>query len=124
MPFNGAGLFTRVYQWVNDEVLGLNVDATRTDTDSNDIATGLSNCVTRDGQSPLTANIPAGGFKITNMGSGSSATDSVNYGQVFNSPNFFTPYATTSPPLMDNSLRLATTSYVVQTVLAMSLPTQ
>ena len=96
MPFNGAGLFTRIYQWVNDAALGLNVDATRTDTDSNDIAAGLSNCVTRDGQSPFLANIPAGGFKITGLLAGNSPADSTNYGQVFNNPTFVTPNASAS----------------------------
>lgn len=124
MPFNGVGLFTRVYQWVNDEVLGLNVDATRTDTDSNDIAAGLSNCVTRDGQSPWLGNLPAGTYKITGLGTGSATTDSVNYGQVFNSPTFITPRAATSPAASDNSTLLATTAMVQQVAFAASLPAQ
>lgn len=124
MAFNGAGLFTRIYQWVNDAALGLNVDATRTDTDSNDIAAGLSNCVTRDGQSPWLNNLPAAGFKLTGLGSGMNAADSVNYGQVFNSPAFVTPSATTSPPIGDNSLRLATTAFAVQLAFSASLPGQ
>lgn len=124
MAFNGAGLFTRIYQWVNDAALGLNVDATRTDTDSNDIASGLSNCVTRDGQSPWLANLPAAGFKLTGLGTGMNAADSVTFDQVFNSPSFVTPYATTSPILGDNSLRLATTAYVVQQAFSVALPAQ
>lgn len=124
MPFNGAGVFTRVYQWVNDAANGIFVDATRTDTDSNDIATGLTNCVTRDGQSAWTANLPAGGFKVTGLASGSAASDSVNYGQVFNSPAFVTPTATTSPALGDNSLLLATTAFVAQQAFSTALPAQ
>lgn len=88
MPYNGTGIFNRVYQWVNDAALGIFVDATRTDTDSNDIAAGLTNCVTRDGQSPWLANLPAGGFKITNLATGTQPTDSVNYAQVFVAPVF------------------------------------
>ena len=88
MPYNGVGVFTRVYQWVQDAANGIFVDATRTDTDSNDIASGLTNCVTRDGQSPWLNNIPAGGFKITNLGIGAQPTDSVNYQQVFTNPTF------------------------------------
>lgn len=124
MAFNGAGLFTRIYQWVNDAALGLNVDATRTDTDSNDIASGLSNCVTRDGQSPWLANLPAAGFKLTGLGAGMNAADSVTFSQVFNSPIFVTPSATTSPILGDNSLRLATTAFVVQQAFSVALPAQ
>lgn len=124
MPYNGVGVFTRIYQWVQDAANGIFVDATRTDTDSNDIAAGLTNCVTRDGQSPWLANIPAGNFKITGLANGSNTTDSVNYGQVFNSPAFVTPSATTSPPNGDNSLLLATTAFVQQTAFQTALPAQ
>lgn len=124
MPFNGAGLFTRIHQWVNDAALGLNVDAARTDTDSNDIASGLTNCVTRDGQSPSFANLPMNGFKHTGLGIGSLATDSINYGQVFNSPSFTSPSATASPPADDNSFRLATTAWVNQIAFSTALPAQ
>jgi len=124
MPFNGVGVFNRVYQWVQDAANGIFVDATRTDTDSNDIAAGLTNCVTRDGQSPWLANIPAGGFKITGLVNGINSSDSVNYGQVFNSPSFVTPSATTSPPNGDNSLRLATTAFAQQLAFQTALPAQ
>lgn len=52
MPFNGAGVFTRIYNWVTDQANGIYVQADRMDTDTDDIATALSNCVTRDGQTP------------------------------------------------------------------------
>lgn len=124
MPFNGTGVFNRIYQWVNDRTNGIDVDADRMDLDSNDIAQGLSNCITRDGQSPAFANLPMGGKKLTNLGTGSSNTDSVNYGQVFNSPAFITPSATTSPSSSDNSLRLATTAMVQQVAFNAALPVQ
>lgn len=124
MPYNGLGVFQRVYQWVADAANGIFVDATRTDTDSNDIAAGLTNCVTRDGQSPWTANLPSGGFKITGLPVGSNVGDSVNYGQVFNSPAFVTPSATTSPPNGDNSLLLATTAFAQQLAFQTALPAQ
>lgn len=124
MPFNGVGLFQRIYQWVVDEANSVPVDATRTDTDSNDIADGLTNCVTRDGQSPWLANLPAGGYKITGLGNGALASDSVNYGQVFISPAFITPTATTSPSLGDSSLKLATTAFVAAQIASATLPGQ
>lgn len=124
MAFNGTGLFTRIYQWANDAALGFNVDATRTDTDSNDIAAGLSNCVTRDGQSPWLSNLPAGGMKITGMGVGNVATDSVNYGQVFNSPAFITPSITANPAANDNTLLIPSTSWVNQIAFQNALPAQ
>jgi len=88
MPFNGAGVFTRIYSWITDAANGLYVDATRTDTDSDDIADGLTNCITRDGQSPATANIPLGGFKITGLATGTLGTDAVNFTQTFVAPSY------------------------------------
>ena len=52
MPFNGSGLFTRAYNWVNDAANAIPITASRMDADSNDFAAGLSNCLTRDGQAP------------------------------------------------------------------------
>lgn len=75
MAFNGSGTFNRLYSWVTDAANGVNIDATRMDNETNGIATALSNCVTRDGQSPFLANVPAGGFKITGLGTPSSTTD-------------------------------------------------
>lgn len=83
MPFNGSGTFSRVYSWVADAANGLFISSSRTDTDSNDIAAGLTNCVTRDGQSPATADLPMGAHKITNLANGTVATDACTYGQVF-----------------------------------------
>lgn len=91
MPFNGSGVFSRLYSWVTDAANGVLVRSDRMDADTNDIADALTNCVTRDGQSPWTANLPAGGYKITGLGNGSLATDSVTYSQVFTSGTFTTP---------------------------------
>lgn len=82
MPFNGSGLFTRVYNWAADALAGIPAEPARFDTDAQDMATALSNCVTRNGQSPATANLPMGGFKLTGLAAGSAAGDSVNYGQL------------------------------------------
>jgi hypothetical protein len=122
MPFNGQGLFTRVYQWANDLALGLDVDANRTDTDSNDIAAGLSNCITRDGQSPPTENLPMGNMKLTGLAAGTNAADSVNYGQVFVNPVFTNPSATSSPPFGDASLALATMAALAAASFSSALP--
>lgn len=66
MPFNGSGVFNRNFSWTIDAANTIPITATRVDSDTNDIASGLSNCVTRDGQSPAMADLPMGGFKFTN----------------------------------------------------------
>ncbi len=141
MPYNGAGLFQRIYSWVADAAAAINVDATRMDTDTNDIAVGLSNCVTRDGQSPALANLPMGGFKLTGLANGSTPTDSTTFGQVFTGPTFTGMTATgainfaggtvtaniitfrTMPP-GTNTTDGATTAFVIATAMSAALPAQ
>jgi hypothetical protein len=79
LPFNGSGTFSRVYSWTTDATNGLDISSSRMDADTNDIANGLSNCVTRDGQSPATANIPMGGFSITGLADGTAANPSLRW---------------------------------------------
>lgn len=81
MAFDGNGTFNRLYSWVADRNAGINIDATRSDNEDNGFATGLSTCMTKDGQSTPTANLKMGGFKFTNIGSGSARTDSIQLGQ-------------------------------------------
>lgn len=95
MPFNGSGTFNRLYSWVQDAANGIKIRADRMDNEMNGMATGLSTCVTRDGQSPATANLPMGGFKHTNV---ADADDLANYpslDQVIQQAyNFVTPGGT------------------------------
>lgn len=113
MPFNGTGTFVRVYNWTTDAANGILVRADRMDTETDGIATGLSNCITRDGQSVPFANIPMGTYKFTGLGNGSSPQDSVTYSQVFTSPAFTgTPTAPTAA-VDTATTQIATTAYVV-----------
>lgn len=43
-----------------------------------DVATALSNRICKDGQSTPTANIPMGGYKITNLAAGTARTDAAS----------------------------------------------
>lgn len=80
MPYSGAGVFSLVAG--NPVVTGTTISSTWANNTLSDIATGLSTAVCRDGQSTITANIPMGGFKLTGLGAGSAANDSVRLGQV------------------------------------------
>jgi hypothetical protein len=83
MPFNGSGIFNRVYSWVADKAAGLDISSSRMDTDSNDIASnGLGNCLTRDGQGQATANLPMAGFRHTGVSNAVNRTDYAAFGQV------------------------------------------
>lgn len=58
------------------------ISSTKYNNVINDIATGLSLCLTKDGQQVATANIPFGGFRATNVGitavAGSVGTPAIN----------------------------------------------
>ena len=57
MPFNGSGTFTRLYNWTDDAANGIKIRADRMDAEMDGFATGLTDCVTRDGQSAATAEM-------------------------------------------------------------------
>ena len=86
MPFNGSGQFTRLYSWVTDAAASLNISSTRMDGEDNGFAAGLSNCMTRDGQSPALADIPFGGKKATGLADGTLPSDAATFGQVLGTP--------------------------------------
>jgi hypothetical protein len=82
MAFNGSGTFNRIYNWVNDKANGFKIMASRMDNEFDGIATGLSQCITKDGQTTISANIPMANYKFTGLGNGTTRTDSIALGQV------------------------------------------
>ena len=84
MSFNGSGTFTRIYNWVTDKNQNINITASRMDDEDNNFASGLSNCITKDGQTILTQNIPFNSKKITGLANGVNIDDAINLGQLQN----------------------------------------
>jgi len=82
MAFNGAGVFVRLYSWAADAAAAIKIRADRMDNEFNGIATGLSTCLTKDGQTTPTANLPMGGYKHQNVANGASRTEYPSLGQV------------------------------------------
>ena len=79
MAFNGSGVFNLVSG--NPVVTGTTISSTWANNTLSDVATGLSNCVTRDGQSPATANLPMGGYKLTGLALATATGDALSYGR-------------------------------------------
>lgn len=75
MPFNGSGTFNRVYDWTDDRDADVKILASRMDEEMDGFATGLTNCMTLDGQSTPTANLGMGGYKLTNLGTPTADAD-------------------------------------------------
>lgn len=81
MSFNGSGTF-QINTAGQPVVTGTVISSTAFNALTADLATGLSTCITKDGQTTPSANIPMGGFKITNLANGTNATDAVNFSQL------------------------------------------
>lgn len=85
MPW-AAGTYTKgnagTGGWTGDASLGIGIEAGRHDTQDNDFATGINQCLNKDGTNAATGNLNAGGFKITAMAAGTADTDAMRYGQV------------------------------------------
>jgi len=81
MSYNGAGTFV-INSAGQPVAAGTAITATAFNALTADLATGLSTAMCKDGQSTATGNLPMGGFKLTGLGNGSAATDSVALGQL------------------------------------------
>jgi len=82
MPYNGSGVFTRLYSWVNDAAANIKIRADRMDNEMNGMAVALSTAITKDGQTTITANLPMSSFRHTGVGNAASRTDYAAFGQV------------------------------------------
>lgn len=82
MAFNGSGLFSRLYNWVNDRDANIDITASRMDAEMDGFATGLTNCITKNGVTTPTANLKMGGYKHTNVATASAKTHYAQAGQV------------------------------------------
>jgi hypothetical protein len=75
MPFNGSGQFTRVENWQADAAAGIKIRADLHDNEDDNLASGLSSVICRDGQSQITQDIPWNAKKITNLANPVNAQD-------------------------------------------------
>lgn len=81
MSFNGSGLF-QINTSGQPVVTGTAIDPTVFNALTADLATGLTTCLTKDGQTTPTANIPMGANKITGLAAGTASTDAANIGNL------------------------------------------
>lgn len=82
MPFNGSGVFVRLYSWSNDALNNIKIRADRMDNETNGISTALSTCITKDGQTTVTADLPMANFKHTGVGAAAARTQYARTDQV------------------------------------------
>lgn len=78
-----AGVFTRARNWVNDKNGAINPQAALFDQEDDNFATGLNNCVTKDGLNKPSASMDWNGQILTNvaritaLGAGSAAAPTI-----------------------------------------------
>ena len=82
MSFDGSGTFHRDHTWASDAQSGIKIRADIHDTHDQDIANGISQCITKTGETTITTDIPWSNHKITGLAPGIAPTDAVNYGQL------------------------------------------
>ncbi len=78
MPWNGSGLFTRVRNWVTDKNNGIKIVASLHDSEDDNLANGLNNCVTKDGQSKMAADFAPNSDTAYDLGTSSQAWRNIN----------------------------------------------
>lgn len=86
MAFNGSGAFLPQDPPAYPAIPGEDIIADYFNAIIDDILDGFSNCITRDGQSPPTANLPMGNFKHTGAAAATAAGEYLTYDQ---SPDLF-----------------------------------
>ena len=90
MPFDSNGLFTRMHSWEDDRKNEIDIVSDRHDEEDDNFADGLSECLLKDGRTPMKGELKMGGFQIRNMANGTMSTDAVNKSQLENSDNLIT----------------------------------
>lgn len=80
MPRDGSGNFNLVSG--NPVVTNTIISSTTQNNTMNDVAAGLTQSLSRDGQTTPTADIPMGNFKLRSLANALARTDAPNAGQV------------------------------------------
>jgi microcystin-dependent protein len=68
--------------WTGDASLGIGIEAGRHDTQDNDFATGINQCLNKDGSNAATGDLNIGGFKLTNIANGTASAHAASVSQV------------------------------------------
>ena len=89
MTWDGSGNFVRTdgtrtgaTVWEQARDAGVLVNSAPTDTHDQDVADGLENCLTRDGQNSPTVNLPMNAKKHTGVADASANSEYAAYGQL------------------------------------------
>lgn len=68
MAFDGNGNFIRLHNWTQDAANNVNISSSEMDEEDGGFATGLTNCVTRDGQGKMATDFTPLSDNVYNLG--------------------------------------------------------
>lgn len=83
MARNGSGTFNLVTNTWFPPVNGVTATSVDWATFISDIASALTQSVSKDGQTTMTGNLPMGGFKLTGLAAGTATGNSLRWEQLF-----------------------------------------
>jgi len=72
MAFNGSGVYILPVTTVSPAIGNTTIDSSAQNTLTADIASALTTCITKDGQTAVTANLPMSTFRHTGVGNASA----------------------------------------------------
>lgn len=122
MPFNGQGVFVPSISFVADQAANIGPQASRFDTNFDDVASGLSNCITRDGQTTITSNLNMSNKKVVNLADATAGQDAVNVRIVQQASKFMYVGASGTGSLMTGSTNPTFTSLVAGMLFMVIVP--
>lgn len=82
MPYDSSGNFSRLYNWEEDRQNDVNITSDRMDAEDDNFADGLSQCLLKSGQVPMTGDLKMANFKIKSLANGMASNDAVNKSQL------------------------------------------
>ena len=106
------GVFTGTSIWQSNRDAGTKIVADRHDTHDQDLATGINQCLNKDGSNAATADLDAGTYRITRVGDGTAHTDAINAGQIQDGGLIFQATDSGSADAYAIALTPAVTAYV------------
>lgn len=76
-----GGVFTRARNWAQDKLNNINPQAALFDQEDDNFATGLNNCVTKDGTNKPSATMDWNAQRLSNIADATAFTDASSYRQ-------------------------------------------
>jgi hypothetical protein len=81
VPRNGVGVYSLPATSWNPATTGATIESTGWNTTAADLASALTQSLSKDGQTTMTGALPMGNNKIINLADGSASTDAMAFGQ-------------------------------------------